>query len=67
MLRPCGHNTPVEWLLPASLYLITLLRSEQTPQFERYRLQHVQMVNKTSSFKTKLIGNNAAVSRAVDV
>ena len=42
---------------------INLLSSEQCSQFERFRLQHVQMVNKTSSFKTKCIGNNAEASR----
>ena len=54
----------VEGLLPANLCLVTLL-SEQGSQFERFHLQRVQLVNKTSSFKTKLIGNNnnAKVSR----
>ena len=47
----------VEGLLPADLCLLTLLISEQCSQFERFFPQHVQMVNKTSSFKTKLLGN----------
>ena len=46
-------------LLPANLCLVILLNSEQCSQFERFRLQHIQMVNKTSSFKTKFIGHNA--------
>ena len=52
----------VEGLLPANLCLGDLLSSEQCSQFERFRLQHVQ-INKSSSFKTKLIGNNAEVGR----
>ena len=50
-------------LLPPNLCLVTLLSLEQCLQFERFRLQHIQVVNKTSSFKTKLIGNNAEASR----
>ena len=38
----------VECLLAAKLCLVTLLNSEQYLQCERFRLQHVQMVNKTS-------------------
>ena len=53
----------VEGLPPASSCLVTLLSLEQCSQFERFHLQHVQMVNKTSSFKTKFIGYNAEVSR----
>ena len=53
----------VEGLLPANVCLVTLFSSEQSLQFERFCLQPVQMVNKTSSFKTKLIGNNAEVGR----
>ena len=45
-------------LVGANLCLLTLLSSEQCSQFER-----VQMVNKTSSFKTKLIGNKPEASR----
>ena len=42
----------VEGLVPANLCLVTLLlSSEQCSQFERFRLQHVQMVNKTSVSK----------------
>ena len=48
--------THVEGLLPANLCLVTLLSSKQCLQFERFRLQHVKMVNE---FKKKLIGNNA--------
>ena len=40
-----------------SLCSVTLWNSEQCSQFERFRWQCVQMVNKTSSFETKLIGN----------
>ena len=53
----------VEGLLPANSYLVILLSSEQCSQFERFCLQHIQMVTKTSKFKTKLIGNNAEASR----
>ena len=52
-----------EDLLLTNLCLVTLLIAEQCVPFERFRLQHVQIVNKTSSFKTKLIGNNAGASR----
>jgi len=48
----------VERLLPANLCLVNLLSSEQCSQFERFLLQPIQMVNKTCSVKTKLIGNN---------
>ena len=37
--------------LLASLYLVTLLSSGQRVQYERFRLQHVQMVDETSSLK----------------
>ena len=47
----------------ANFGLVTLLSLEQCLQFERFCLQHVQMVNKTSSFKTKFIYNNAKVRR----
>ena len=53
----------VEDLLPANLCLVTVLSSEQYPQFETFCQQHVQIVNNTFSFKTKLIGNNAEVRR----
>ena len=53
----------VEGFLPASLCLVTLFNSEPCSQFERFHLQHVQMVNKTSSFKTKLLGYDAKASR----
>ena len=46
-------------LLPAKLCLVTLFSSEQYSQFERFHPKHVEIVSKTSRFKTKLIGNNA--------
>ena len=52
----------VEGLLPVSLCLVTLLSLEQCLHFERSH-HHDEMVNKTSSFKTKLTGNNAKASR----
>ena len=55
--------TTSEGLLHADLCLATLLSSEQCLKFERFRLQHVQIVNKTSGVKTKLTGNNAKVTR----
>ena len=51
-----------EGLLPANLCLVALLSAEHCSQSEGFRLQHVQMVNKTASFKTELIGNNAEAS-----
>ena len=33
----------IEGLLPVSLCLVTLLNNEQCSQFEKIRLQHVQM------------------------
>ena len=38
-------------LLPANMCLVSLLRSEERSQLERFRLQRVQMVNKTPSFE----------------
>ena len=52
------YNVHVEGLLPANLCLVTLLSLEQCSVFQKFHLQHVQMVNKTSSFKIKFIGNN---------
>ena len=49
--------------MSANLCLVTVLSLEQCSEFDRFRLQHVQMVNKTSSFKTKLICNKAETSR----
>ena len=49
----------VEGLMPASLCLVILISSEQCSQFERFRLQHVQMVNKASSLKTEMIVKHA--------
>ena len=50
-----------EGSLHSNLCFVILLSSEQCSQFERFQLQHVLMVNKTSNFKTKLTGNNAEV------
>ena len=52
------YNMLVEGLLSANLCLVTVLSSAQSSRLERFRLVH-----KTSSFKTKLIGNNAEMSR----
>ena len=57
------YHMHVEGLLHANLCLVTVLSSEQCLQFERFRLRHVQIVNKASSFKTKFIGNSAEVNR----
>ena len=54
-LRSYDNNLHVEGLLPAKLCLFTLLSSEQCSLFERFRLQQVQMINKTSNFQTKLM------------
>ena len=53
----------VEVSLAANLCLITSLSPKQCSQYERFCVQHVQMVNKTCNFKTKMIGNNADASR----
>ena len=53
----------VEGLVPEYLYLVTLLSSEQDEEFERFCLQLIQIINRTSSFKIKWIGNNAKASR----
>ena len=45
------YNVHVEGLLPANLCSVTFLSSEQCYKFERFCLQQIQMVNKTSSFK----------------
>jgi len=47
----------VEGLLPANLCLpvVTLINSEQHLQFERFQLQLIQTVNKTSSFTNNKI------------
>jgi len=50
ILRPYNYNMHVEVLPPANLYLVTLLSLEQCSQLERFHQQHVQIVNKTSSF-----------------
>ena len=51
------YNMHFESLMSANLCLVTLLSLEQYLQLERFCLQHVQMVNKRSGFKTKLTGN----------
>ena len=51
----------VEGLMPANLCLVTLLSSEQYSVFEKFCLQHVQMVTKTSSLKK--IDNNTEASQ----
>ena len=58
ILRFYDYITHVGGLLSPSFWLITLLSSAQCSQFERFHVLPIQMVNKTSSFKTKLIGNN---------
>ena len=63
MLPSFDYNTHVECLLPPKLWFDTLLSSKRYSQFERFHPQHIQMVNKTPSFKTKSIGNNAGVCR----
>ena len=50
-------------MLKVYLCLVTLLSLEQCLQFENFHLQHIEMVNKTSSFKMILICNNAEASR----
>ena len=57
------YNMHVEGLLPVNLYLVTLVSLEHCSKIERFRLQRIQMVKKTSSFKTELIGSSAKVSR----
>ena len=52
----CWRFTPYQFVL------MIILSSEQCSQFERFRLQHVPMVNKTCSFK-KITDNNAEASR----
>ena len=54
------NNMLFECLLSANVCLVTLLSSEQSSRLERFRLE---LDHKTSRFKTKLIGNNAEVSR----
>ena len=56
-------TTCCEGLPPANLCLVTLLSSEQCSQFECFHPQHVQIINNTSSFKTKLTGNNTETSK----
>ena len=49
----------VDGLLPANLCVVALNSSEECLKFESFRLQHIQIVNKTPSYKTKSVGNNA--------
>ena len=58
IFRSYDYNMHAECLLSANLCLVTLTSSEQCSKCETFRLQDVQMANKTS-FKTKLIGGNA--------
>ena len=51
------------WKVDKKLDIKCNLRSEECSQFERFCLQLTQIVNKTPSFKIKLISNNAKVSR----
>ena len=43
----------------ANLCFVSIQTSEQCSQFEQFHPPPVQLVNKTSRFKTKLIWNNA--------
>ncbi len=52
-LRSHDYNRHPEDLLSANLCLVTLLSSEQFPQFEIFCLQHVQLVNKQTNFMKK--------------
>ena len=54
LLRSYDYNMHVEGLLPQRLPAIYV------SLFEIFRLQHIQMVNKTSRFKTQMFGNNAS-------
>ena len=56
-LRSYNYNMHGAGLLLDSVCLVTLVSSEQSSQFERFRLQHVQKANNTSTFKIKMIGN----------
>jgi len=47
----------VEGLVPPNLSSVTLSSSQQCLQVERFHQQHIQMVNITSGFKRKLVGN----------
>ena len=49
------------WRFTACQFVFSYF-TKHSEQFKRFCLQHIWMVNKTSSFKTKLIGNNAKVS-----
>ena len=51
-------------LLPANVCLVSLLSSEQRSQFERFRLHHAQMINKTSIFE---INRWAIMGRRVEL
>ena len=54
ILRSYNYNMHVEGLLPANLCLVSLGSSEQCSQFEGVCLKYARMVNKTSSFETKV-------------
>ena len=51
------------YCLAVCVCLFSLLSVEQCSQLERFHLQYVANVNKTSSFKTNLIGNNADATK----
>jgi len=63
LLRCYDYYMHVEGPVPTKLRLVTLVSLVQCLQFDIFRLQHVQIASKTLRFKTKLIGNNAEVSR----
>ena len=53
---------PAFWRFNVCQFVFSYFIKFRTVQFERFHLQHVQMVNKTSSFKAKSIANKAEVS-----
>ena len=56
----------VEGSLPANLCLVSLLSLKQRSTFERFCLQHIQMVNKTFSLKRLIIIDITAEASRVD-
>ena len=67
MLLSSEYNMHVDGLLSANWCLITLLSSVLCSQFEIFRLQNVQMVNKAFSFNTIFIDNNRAELMTIPV
>ena len=53
ILRSYDYNMHGETLASANLCLVTLFSSEQWSQLYRFRLLHVAMIDKTSSFKKR--------------